>query len=122
MAHFAELDAQNVVVRVIVVGNKDCMGRGIESESAGIAFCQSLLGANTRWVQTSYSGSSRGKFAVIGDIYDKDKDVFLAPKLESKHSATGETGSGPADPQPVPPVSEQSAIVAQENLESSKQA
>lgn len=99
MAHFAELDSQNVVVRVIVVGNKDCINKGKESESAGIAFCQSLFGTNTRWVQTSYSGSSRGKFAAIGDVYDREKNAF-------RPASPGPSPITPAlpgwDPQPDP--------------------
>lgn len=83
MAHFAELDADNKVVRVIVVGNPDCLDdNGVESEAVGIAFCQQLFGAGTRWVQTSYNGNIRGKYAAIGDAYDQDQDLFVAPSLE----------------------------------------
>jgi hypothetical protein len=57
MAHFAELDENNTVLRVIIVHNNDCLKDGKEDEAAGIAFCQSLFGANTRWVQTSYNGN-----------------------------------------------------------------
>lgn len=78
MAHFAELDSNNTVIRVIVIGNKDCYDwSGKESEQVGIYFCQTLFGSNTRWVQTSYNGSTRGKFAEIGDVYDRANDIFL---------------------------------------------
>lgn len=81
MAHFAELNADNKVLRVIVVGNPDCLDEsGNESEQVGIEFCQSLFGSNTTWVQTSYNGNTRGKFAGIGDTYDAKRDVFLAPQ------------------------------------------
>jgi len=81
MAHFAELDSGNKVIRVIVVGNPDCLDEtGQESEAVGIAFCQSLFGADTGWVQTSYNGSIRGKYAGIGDTYDEAADVFVAPE------------------------------------------
>ena len=51
MAHFAELDENSVVTRVIVVGNQDILdANGNESEAVGIAFCQNLLGGN--WKQT----------------------------------------------------------------------
>lgn len=81
MAHFAELDADNKVLRVIVVGNQDCQdGNGQESEAIGIAFCQSLFGPDTTWVQTSYNGNIRGKYAGIGDTYDAQRDAFLAPQ------------------------------------------
>lgn len=82
MAHFAELDGDNKVLRVIVVGNKDCQDdNGQESEALGIGFCRSLFGADTIWVQTSYNGSMRGKYAGIGDTYDPDNDIFITPIL-----------------------------------------
>ena len=49
MAHFAQLDENNIVTQVIVVGNDDCTdANGNEVESIGVAFCQKLLGAETR--------------------------------------------------------------------------
>ena len=81
MAHFAELDANNVVTRVIVVGNPDCVGEtGSESEAVGVAFCQQLFGASTVWVQTSYNGSIRKNYAGIGFTYDAGRDAFIPPK------------------------------------------
>ena len=57
MAHFAQLDENNVVTQVIVVGNSDTAdNNGVESENIGVAFCQTLLGAETNWKQTSYNG------------------------------------------------------------------
>ena len=70
MAHFAQLDENNVVTQVIVVGNSDTAdNNGVESESIGVAFCQSLLGADTNWKQTSYNGNMRGNYAGIGMKY-----------------------------------------------------
>ena len=67
MAHFAQLDENNVVTQVIVVGNSDTSdNNGVEAESIGVAFCQSLLGAETNWKQTSYNGNMRGNYAGIG--------------------------------------------------------
>ena len=67
MAHFAQLDENNVVTQVIVVGNSDTADvNGVEAESIGVAFCQSLLGAETNWKQTSYNGNMRGNYAGIG--------------------------------------------------------
>ena len=67
MAHFAQLDENNVVTQVIVVGNSDTADvNGVESENIGVAFCQSLLGVNTNWKQTSYNGNMRGNYAGIG--------------------------------------------------------
>jgi len=70
MAHFAQLDENNVVTQVIVVGNSDTADvNGVESENIGVAFCQSLLGADTNWKQTSYNGNMRGNYAGIGMKY-----------------------------------------------------
>ena len=79
MAHFAELDANNVVLRVIVVGNRDTSTPdGTEVESIGVAFCQRLFGGN--WVQTSYNGNMRARYAGIGYTYDSALDAFIAPQ------------------------------------------
>ena len=70
MAHFAQLDENNVVTQVIVVGNSDTSDvNGVESESIGVAFCQKLLGADTNWKQTSYNANMRGNYAGIGYTY-----------------------------------------------------
>jgi hypothetical protein len=57
MAHFCQLDENNVVTQVIVVDNKDITDphTGQEDEILGIAFCKKLLGG--KWVQTSYNSS-----------------------------------------------------------------
>jgi hypothetical protein len=78
MAHFAELNENNVVKRVIVVNNNELLDNGIESEVKGIAFCQSLLGGT--WIQTSYNGNIRYNYAGIGYVYDSTRDAFIAPK------------------------------------------
>ena len=70
MAHFAQLDGNNVVTQVIVVSNDDTSdSNGTETESIGVAFCQKLLGADTNWKQTSYNGNMRGNYAGIGYTY-----------------------------------------------------
>lgn len=79
MAHFAELNDNNVVTRVIVVDNKDTMDEsGNEVEAIGVAFCQDLLGG--RWVQTSYNGNFRVRYAGIGYTYDVSLDAFIRPQ------------------------------------------
>ena len=81
MAHFAQLDENNLVTQVIVINNLDCQDSdGNESESVGIAFCQSLLGNDTNWKQTSYNGTIRKNYAGIGHTYDSDKDAFIPPQ------------------------------------------
>jgi hypothetical protein len=79
MAHFAQLDENNVVLQVIVVNNSDCLDEnGNESEAVGVAFCQSLLGGN--WKQTSYNGTIRYNYAGIGYQYDATRNAFISPK------------------------------------------
>lgn len=79
MAHFAELDSNNVVLRVIVVGNKDTAdASGVEKEHIGAAFCERLFGGN--WKQTSYNGNKRKNYAGIGYTYDSVRDAFIPPK------------------------------------------
>jgi len=79
MAHFAELDENNIVIRVIVVSNNELLDeQGQESEIKGIAFCKSLFGENTIWKQTSYNGNFRNQFAGIGNIYNSETDAFIA--------------------------------------------
>lgn len=79
MAHFAELDENNVVLRVIVVGNKDTSdANGVEKEYIGAAFCERLFGGT--WKQTSYNANFRKNYAGIGFTYDPVLDAFIAPK------------------------------------------
>ena len=70
MAHFAKIE-DGVVREVIVVHNNE-----VPDEATGIAFCKSLFGEDTEWVQTSYNGNFRGTFAGVGMIYDQTEDVF----------------------------------------------
>lgn len=80
MAHFAELDENNIVLRVVVVHNNellDDMGLS-ESEQKGIDFCVSLFGG--RWIQTSYNGKIRKNFAGEGFTYDQRRDAFIPPQ------------------------------------------
>jgi len=79
MAHFAELDARNIVLRVIVVSNADTADEnGIEDESVGAAFCNRLFGGT--WKQTSYHGNIRKRYAGIGYTYVTLLDAFVAPQ------------------------------------------
>ena len=89
MAHFAQLDSNNVVTQVIVVGNDDTSdSNGVEVESIGVAFCQKLLGAETNWKQTSYNGNMRGNYAGVGYTYMENvstlgvgsTDIFIRPQ------------------------------------------
>ena len=79
MAHFAELDSNNVVLRVIVVDNKNTADvNGVEQEWIGQAFCVRLFGGT--WKQTSYNRNFRKNYAGIGYTYDPVLDAFISPQ------------------------------------------
>ena len=78
MAHFAEVDANNIVLRVLVVDD--------ENENNGQEFLANILGLGGTWIQTSYNGNIRKNYAGIGFTYDAKRDAFIAPEPEN---ATG---------------------------------
>lgn len=79
MAHFAELDDNNVVTQVIVVNNAELLDNGVDSEAKGVAFLAGLFG-HDRWRQTSYNATTRKNYAGIGFTYDAARDAFIAPQ------------------------------------------
>ncbi len=79
MAHFAELDRHNQVLRVIVVADKYNQTDGVEDENVGIAYCKRLYGNDTNWKQTTKHTEFRGDFAGIGCSYLADADKFIHP-------------------------------------------
>ena len=100
MAHFAELDENNVVKRVIVVGNADTSdANGVEKEHIGAAFCERLLGGT--WKQTSYNGNMRKRYAGIGFTYNAELDAFIPPKPFASWVLDAETANWEA-PVPMP--------------------
>ena len=93
MAHFAEIDADNIVLRVLVVPD--------EEEHRGQEFLVDDLGLGGTWIQTSYNTygnvhyhhpddeefsapdggvALRGNYAGKGFTYDPDEDVFYQPE------------------------------------------
>lgn len=79
MAHFAELGENNVVLRVIVVADKDTQDTyGVEQEEIGVEFCRNLLGGT--WKKTSYNNKIRKNYAGVGFTYDSVRDAFIPPK------------------------------------------
>lgn len=101
MAHYAELDSNNIVLQVIVVRNEDCLDEnGQESETAGINYLKSIFGENRTWLKTSYntranvyytgynpdvisedqSKALRKNYAGIGFSYNAEFDAFIEPK------------------------------------------
>ena len=76
MAHFAQIDENNIVQQVIVVSNDDCLDFDGSESKLGIPFCKNLLGADTNWVRTSYNNNIRCRYASVGMKYDLTNDVF----------------------------------------------
>jgi hypothetical protein len=72
MSHWAEVDANNLVTRVVVGDNNDPAG------DEGYSFLVNLFGGT--WIKTSYNGNIRRRFAGIGFYYDPVADVFIEPK------------------------------------------
>ena len=80
MAHFAQLDNDNIVQRVIVITNECCGGGNFpESEPIGQAFIASL-GLAGEWLQCSYHGNFRAVYPGIGWTYDETNDEFVSPQ------------------------------------------
>lgn len=73
MSHFAEIDADNKVIRVLVGDNNE--------PDEGLAFMQSLGGT---WIKTSYNNKIRFNYAGIGYTYDSVRDAFIAPKCHDE--------------------------------------
>lgn len=82
MAHFAEVDSSNVVLRVLVVGD--------DQEHRGQEFLANDLGLGGTWLKTSYNTQGgvhttggtpfRKNYAGIGYTYDAGRDAFIPPK------------------------------------------
>ena len=66
MSHFAEIDGDGIVIRVIVA-EQDFINSG-------------AVGDSFNWVQTSYNGNFRKNYAGRGYIYDEVRDAFIPPK------------------------------------------
>lgn len=80
MAHFAQLDENNVVQQVIVIANEDCGGGDYPTaDQPGQEFIASL-GLPGTWKQTSYNNNFRKHYAGIGYTYDEVNDVFISPR------------------------------------------
>ena len=75
MAHWAELDDNNIVLRVLVGDNNEA--------DEGYQWLLDNLGGT--WIQTSYNGKIRFNFASVGYSYDVENDAFIAPRPECGH-------------------------------------
>ncbi len=90
MAHFAELDSNNIVLRVIVVAD--------EHEENGSEWCNNLLGG--RWIQTSYNNNFRKQYAGAGFYYDEVRDEFVAPQPYESWTLDSNNNWQPPVPRP----------------------
>jgi len=80
VSHFAEIDANNKVIRVLVGDNNE--------PDEGLLFMQSLGGT---WIKTSYNNNIRFNYAGIGYSYDEIRDAFIAPKCHDEAILDEET-------------------------------
>ena len=79
MAHYAQIDPDDIVRAVVVVSNEITHATldGSEDEALGATFLADLLGGE--WIATSYNGRKRGRYAGIGYAYDRVRDEFVPP-------------------------------------------
>lgn len=90
MAHFAELNENNIVLRVCVVDDA--------YEIDGENWCADFWGGT--WKQTSYNNTIRKQFAGIGFTYDHDNEVFIAPQPFPSWTLNNKYEWDPPTPQP----------------------
>jgi hypothetical protein len=82
MAHFAKLDANNIVLEVHVVDNDKLLDENnVEREEIGVAFLVQWSGGYTNWKQTSYNSNFRKNYAGVGYSYDSERDAFIPFKF-----------------------------------------
>ena len=83
MAHFAELDSDNKVLRVVVACNQDIADNGGEQSAEAAEHFKTVLpltSSGVKWVQTSYNNNFSKQFAGRGILYNPSADVFYSPK------------------------------------------
>ena len=90
MAHFAELDENNVVVSVTVVDNSHVPS---DKHIDGETWCKNFFNQpDTTFKQTSYNDNFRKQYAGIGDTYDATKDKFIPPQPSESYTWNDSTG------------------------------
>jgi len=81
MAHFAQLDDNNIVETIVVIDNNILEDdTENENEEQGIDYLKGIYGNNTNWKQTSFNNNIRKEYAGIGFTYDEVNDIFIRPK------------------------------------------
>ena len=91
MSHWAEIDENNIVLRVVVGDNNDPNG------DEGLKWLQDNLGGT--WIKTSYNAKIRGIYAGIGYTYNPEEDIFIAPQPYPSWIRNGSNWNSPV-PQP----------------------
>ena len=84
MSHWAEIDENNIVLRVLVGDNNE--------PDEGQAFVESLGGT---WIKTSYNGNIRGTYAGTGFSYNEEEDIFVKPKPFDSWTRNGSNWEAP---------------------------
>jgi len=87
MSHWAELDNDNKVIRVLVGDNNDPNG------DEGYQWLIDNLGG--RWIKTSYNATIRGAYAGIGFTYNEEEDIFVSPQPFPSWTRTGSFWDAP---------------------------
>ena len=87
MAHFAQLNDENIVQQVIVISDDVAPDPAPNNEAQGQTFIADVLGLAGEWKQTSYNGNFRGVYAGLGYTYDPVLDEFVAPPEPSDPEA-----------------------------------
>jgi hypothetical protein len=83
MAHFAELNSSNEVLRVVVISNDDVDANGGDQHADAETFVATIVPYGTggaSWKQTSYNNNFRKQYAGVGYSYDSSKDKFISPQ------------------------------------------
>jgi hypothetical protein len=86
MAHFAELDSNNIVLRVVVACNQDIANNGGEQSVQAANHFETIVPLSSngvRWMQTSYNSNFRKEFAGVGKKYNEEYNLFYCPSSYS---------------------------------------
>ena len=89
MSHFAEIDENNLVLRVVVGDNND------PANDEGYQWLVDNLGGT--WIKTSYNNKIRGIYAAVGFTYDKDEDIFITPQPYASWTREGSIWKAPIE-------------------------
>lgn len=110
MAHFAQLNENNKIVKIVVIDNDKISMGGVDDENLGVSHLQSLYGSDSIWKQTSFNNNFRGNFAGVGYTYMPNvqtlgvgsTDIFITQKPYNSWSIGIQTATwySPHGPRP----------------------